>query len=73
MEVRLMKLARLMRGWVQYYKMADMKTLLKELDMWIRRRLRAVRWKEWKKILGMILVKKPLSNFVQNRGCYLLD
>jgi len=50
MEVRLMKLARLMRGWVQYYKMADMKTLLAGLDMWTRRRLRAIRWKEWKKI-----------------------
>ena len=50
MEFRILKLAQLMRGWVQYYKMADMKTLLDKLDMWIRRRLRAIRWKEWKKI-----------------------
>lgn len=50
MEVRLLKLKQLMQGWIQYYKMARMKTFLKELDKWIRRRLRAIRWKEWKKI-----------------------
>lgn len=50
MGVRLLKLKQLMEGWVQYYKMASMKTFLKGLDGWIRRRLRAIRWKEWKKI-----------------------
>jgi RNA-directed DNA polymerase len=50
MEVRLLKLAQLMRGWIQYYKLADTKSYLKGLDQWIRRRLRAIRWKEWKKI-----------------------
>lgn len=50
MEVRLLKLAQLMRGWVQYYKLADIKSYLKGLDQWIRRRMRAIRWKEWKKI-----------------------
>lgn len=50
MEYRLHKLTQLMRGWVQYYKMASMKNIMKEMDQWIRRRLRAIRWKEWKKI-----------------------
>ncbi len=35
-------------GWVNYFKLADMKTKLMELDQWIRRRLRAVVWKSWK-------------------------
>ncbi|MEI3512457.1 MAG: group II intron maturase-specific domain-containing protein [Anaerostipes hadrus] len=38
------------RGWVQYYRLADMKGLLKRTDEWARRRIRAVYWKQWKKI-----------------------
>ena len=38
------------RGWVNYFKLADMKNLLKETDEWARRRIRAVYWKQWKKV-----------------------
>ena len=38
------------RGWVNYFKLADMKQLLRETDEWARRRIRAVYWKQWKKI-----------------------
>lgn len=34
------------RGWVNYFKLADMKKLLKETDEWARRRVRAVYWKQ---------------------------
>ncbi len=37
-------------GWVNYYKLADMKNLLKRIDEWLRRRLRSFIWKRWKKI-----------------------
>ena len=37
------------RGWANYFKLADMKTLLKLTDEWARRRIRAVYWKQWKK------------------------
>jgi hypothetical protein len=37
-------------GWVNYFKLADMKRLLKETDEWMRRRIRMVYWKQWKKI-----------------------
>ena len=30
------------RGWVEYYRLADMKGLLKTTDEWARRRIRAV-------------------------------
>lgn len=50
MEYRLLKLRQLMTGWIQYFKLAEMKILMKEIDGWTRRRLRAVRWKEWKRI-----------------------
>ncbi|SDY71427.1 Group II intron, maturase-specific domain [Proteiniborus ethanoligenes] len=45
---RIKKLNEIVVGWVNYFKLADMKTKLKELDQWIRRRLRAVVWKTWK-------------------------
>ena len=35
-------------GWVNYYKIADMKKYLKEVDSWIRRRIRMIYWKRWK-------------------------
>ena len=38
------------RGWLQYFKLADMKAILKNVDEWIRRRVRAVYWKQWKKV-----------------------
>lgn len=37
-------------GWINYFKMADMKKILKEIDEWLRRRIRMAYWKQWKKI-----------------------
>ena len=37
-------------GWLGYYSLADMKTLIGELNQWIRRRLRQILWKQWKRI-----------------------
>jgi hypothetical protein len=49
-EFRAMKLAQYIRGWVNYFSLADMKTLLKETDEWLRRKIRAIYWKQWKKV-----------------------
>ncbi len=50
MEFRLKKLNQIMRGWINYYGIANARGKLAELDKWIRRRLRACIWKQWKKI-----------------------
>lgn len=50
MELRAMKLKQLIVGWISYFKLADMKGTLRELDEWLRRRLRLCYWKQWKKI-----------------------
>lgn len=50
MESRLKKLNQIMRGWINYYGIANAVAKLKELDKWIRRRLKACIWKQWKKI-----------------------
>ena len=49
-EHRLLKLKQIMRGWINYYGLANAKAKLRELDQWIRRRLRVCIWKQWKKI-----------------------
>ena len=33
-----------------HIRLADMKTLLEKTDKWARRRIRAVYWKQWKKV-----------------------
>jgi len=37
-------------GWVNYFKLADIDKMLQRIDMWYRRRLRMVIWKQWKRI-----------------------
>jgi group II intron reverse transcriptase/maturase len=50
MDVRLLKLKHAIRGWVNYFRVADMKTLAKRLDERVRRRIRMVIWKMWKRV-----------------------
>ncbi len=38
-----------MVGWTNYYALADTPSVFEGLDEWLRRRLRQVRWKEWKR------------------------
>ena len=50
MDLRLLKLNDSIKGWINYFGIANAKRKLLELDKWIRRRLRACIWKQWKKI-----------------------
>ena len=50
MEYRLKKLAEITNGWVNYFGLADGESRLQQIDGWIRRRLRACIWKQWKKV-----------------------
>ena len=50
MEWRKEALNHLITGWVNYFRIADMKAVARELDGWIRRRIRLCYWKQWKKI-----------------------
>lgn len=49
-EKRKRKLSAFIKGWINYYKYADILNLMKRIDEWYRRRLRMVIWKQWKKI-----------------------
>ena len=46
---RIQKLKQVQRGWLQYYRMASIQGKLKELDSWLRNRLRYCIWHHWKK------------------------
>jgi group II intron reverse transcriptase/maturase len=48
-DYRKLKLKQQITGWVNYFKIAGMKTLMHDIDEWMRRRIRAVIWKQWKK------------------------
>jgi len=48
MSARLQELAQYVRGWTGYFCLDQRKTLFKELDKWLRRRVRACYWKQWR-------------------------
>lgn len=50
LEWRFQKLKEKLRGWINYFRIANMKTLAKELDQWLRRRIRLFIWKQWKRV-----------------------
>jgi len=43
------RLSRLLRGWAGYYRLAQTPSVFEALDGWIRRRLRCVLWRHWKR------------------------
>jgi len=49
MERRIHAINRFTVGWTAYYQLAEGERPFSDLDEWLRRRLRQVRWKEWKR------------------------
>ena len=49
MQYRIARLNRYVRGWVGYFRLADTPGKFSDLDEWFRRRMRQIRWKEWKR------------------------
>ena len=58
------ELNRVVRGWFHYFKLSEHPTILKELDCWIRRRLRCYRIKQRKRKYS---IKTMLSSMGQNQ------
>jgi group II intron reverse transcriptase/maturase len=50
MEARINRLNSYLGGWLAYFAPADMKGFLRDLGGWLRRRLRACVWKQWKRV-----------------------
>lgn len=59
------KLRSYIMGWVNYFKIADMKTLLQDIDEWMRRRIRMVYWKQWKRVKTRFKMLQTLGIYKQ--------
>ena len=70
LDERLLRLKQLIYGWVNYFRIADMKALLsKEIDPNIRRKLRVIIWKQWKKIKKRYTCLRKLG--ISHRDAYV--
>lgn len=69
LDERLLKLKQLIYGWVNYFRIADMKVLLKSIDENIRRKLRVIIWKQWKKIKKRYTCLRKLG--ITHRDAYV--
>ncbi len=45
----LLELQPSLRGWYNYFRLNEVKVVFEELDEWLRRRLRLILWRRWKK------------------------
>ncbi|MRR35871.1 group II intron reverse transcriptase/maturase, partial [bacterium] len=43
------ELAPLLRGWVTYFQLTEIRGAIEELDQWLRRQLRCSQWRQWKR------------------------
>ncbi|TSK09185.1 MAG: group II intron reverse transcriptase/maturase [Geobacter sp.] len=43
------ELTPVLRGWSNYFKLAQVKKPFEELDKWLRRKLRCIIWRQWKR------------------------
>jgi RNA-directed DNA polymerase len=52
-----------LRGWVNYFKLSQVKGVFEQLDGWIRRKLRNIIWRHWKRSFTRAknLMKRGLS------------
>lgn len=46
----LKRINRYTTGWLGYYSIANMESKMKSLNEWLRRRIRQIYWKQWKRI-----------------------
>ena len=59
LDQRIVKLKQTIIGWVNYFKIANMKTILTRIDEKLRSRIRVIIWKQWK------VPKKQIKALVQ--------
>ena len=69
LDERLLKLKQLIYGWVNYFRIADMTTMLINIDGNIRRKLRVIIWKQWKKIKKRYTCLRKLG--ITHRDAYV--
>lgn len=72
LDERIKKINYLVRGWVNYFRIANMKNKIAEIDEHLRTRIRAIIWKQWKvpkrkeKALKQLGVKPDIAHNLAN-------
>jgi hypothetical protein len=53
----------ILRGWINYFRLVEVKDIFEELDGWIRHRLRNILWRQWKRVYTRVknLMKRGLE------------
>lgn len=62
LEERFVKVNQVIRGWVNYFRIADMKTYMQNITSHLNRRIRCIVWKQWK-------VSKKRIESLRKLGC----
>ena len=72
LEERIIKLNQVIRGWINYFKIADMKGNMTKIGEHLRRRIRCIIWKQWKtcKHRHECLLKLGISKDKAKRTAY---
>jgi RNA-directed DNA polymerase len=47
--IQIKELTPVLRGWVNYFRLSEVKGIFEELDAWIRRKFRCILWRQWKR------------------------
>jgi len=52
-----------LRGWINYFQLAEVKGIFDELDGWLRRKMRCLLWRQWKRVFtrAKALMKRGLA------------
>ena len=70
LKVRITKLNQVIRGWINYFRIADMKWDMKSIGSHLNRRIRCIIWKQWKTCDNRIKCLKKLGVYENNaRRC----
>ena len=62
LEERIIKLNQVIRGWINYFRIADMKMYMNNITSHLNRRIRCIIWKQWK------VSKKRIESLIK-LGC----
>ncbi len=61
-----------LRGWANYFRLAQVRGVFEKLDRWIRRKLRCILWRQWKRPRTRVkkLMQRGLSHERARRSAY---
>ena len=66
------QLAPLLTGWTEYFRLAAVKNTFEQLDEWLRRKLRCILWRQWKRprTRAKRLMKRGIDQILAHTSAY---